>query len=186
MLENETVSEIATLVRSAFYDKDGLLKIFCEQKYEPDELDPNDVSATIESEFAKWESEKETWPEVTDCDRLDKAFDEMNSRGVIALQNAGYTQDDGCVECREIYQCHYDKASVVGYCFYHEQDLERAVVGGGLHFGFGPIDPKDEQTIGREVGNIVREELEKAGLKVDWDGTFDKRLSVPELVWQRR
>ena len=59
------------------------------------ELDTHDVSAAIDVEIARWEAEKQTWPTVTDCDRLDAAFAALNERGVIALQNAGYTQSDG-------------------------------------------------------------------------------------------
>lgn len=35
-------------------------------------------------------------------------------------------------------------------------------------------------------GNIIREALERAGLKVDWDGTVAFRLSAPEPMWQKR
>ena len=55
--------------------------------------------------------------------------------------------------------------------------------GSGLYFAFGPIDPAEEQTIGVEVGTIIRKELEHASLAVDWDGTFENRLSIPKLNW---
>ncbi len=58
--------------------------------------------------------------------------------------------------------------------------------GDELFFAFGPVDPKEEETKGPKIGRIVREELERVGLKVDWDGTFAKRMSIPNLVWQRR
>ncbi len=110
----------------------------------------------------------------------------MNKRGIIALQNAGYTQGDGYDDFLDAYDNHPNRSSVIGYCYYHGQDLERAVTGDGLFLAFGPLDPKDEETKGPEIGNTVREELERAGLCVDWDGTFTNRLSVPDLVWQRR
>ncbi len=64
--------------------------------------------------------------------------------------------------------------------------MEDAVRGGGLLLAFGPVNPNDEETKGKEIGHIVCEELERTGLKVKWDGTFASRLSVPDLVWQRR
>src|SRR6185295_1242458 len=97
---------------------------------------------------------------------LDTAFAAINKRGVIAMHNAGYTQSDGYDDFREAYSQHPNQRSILGYCFYHEQDIQRAVRGGGLYLAFGPVDPDDEETKGREVGNIIREELERAGLKV--------------------
>jgi len=186
MIAPEIAEEIAARVRSAFYDKESLMELFCEEMYEPGELDPDDVSAAIDAELSKWEAEQPTWPAVTDCDRLDAAFAAINARGVISLQNAGYTQSDGYDDFLDAYDQHPNQSSVLGYCFYHEQDMERAVLGGGLYFAFGPVDAREEATKGLEVGKIIREELERVGLQVDWDGTFANRMSVPRLLWQRR
>lgn len=186
MLETDTQSEIAAMVRSGFYDRERLIEIFTEEMYPPGELDSNDVASSIDAQFAEYAREKLTYPPTTDCDRLDTAFEDMNERGVIALQNAGYTQSEGFDDVGEVYSQHPDKESILGYCFYHGQDLQRAISGGGLFFAFGPVDPADEQTIGIKVGTVVRAALEQAGLSVDWDGTFEKRLSVPKLDWQKR
>jgi len=186
MLATETQTEIASMVRSGFYGRERLIEVFTEEMYAPGELDTNDVVSAIDTQFAEYEKERLTYPATTDCDRLDTAFAKMNGRGVIAIQNAGYTQSDGYDDVGEAYSQHPEKESILGYCFYHGQDLERAISGDGLYFAFGPVDPANEQTVGVDVGNIVREELENAGLSVDWDGTFEKRLSVPKLNWQKR
>ena len=60
----------------------------------------------------------------------------------------------------------------------------RAISGGGLYFSFGPVDPAEEQTKGLEVGNLVREELERAGLRVEWDGKFESRSKIPKVIWR--
>jgi hypothetical protein len=185
-LKPEIREEMTTLVRAGFYNKKRLMEILCEEMYAPGELNPTDVSAAIDEELAKYEAEKKTWPAVTDCDRLDAAFAAMNRRGIIALQNAGYTQTDGYEDFRHALENHPRRSTVIGYCFYHGQDLERAIHGEGLFFAFGPVDPSDEEVKGPTIGKVVREELEHAGLKVEWDGTFATRLSVPCLVWQRR
>ena len=186
MLEPETKLDISSMVRTGFYDRDRLIEVFTEEMYAPGELDSNDVVSTIDSEFVLYEEEKLSYPATTDCDRLDTAFNNINERGVIALQNAGYTQSDGYEDINDALSDHPNSKSIIGYCFYHCQDLERAVNGGGLYFAFGPIDPAKEQTDGLKVGEIVRDELVNAGLLVDWDGTFEKRLSVPNLKWQKR
>jgi len=186
MLTDATKSEIASMVRSGFYDRERLIVVFTEEMYASGELDSDDVISTIDSQFAEYVQEKLAYPETTDCDRLDTAFGQMNERGVIAIQNAGYTQSDGFEDVGEVYNQHANKESILGYCFYHGQDLERAVSGDGLYFAFGPVDPAGEQTVGLDVGRIVKEELENAGLPVDWDGTFENRLKIPKLIWQKR
>jgi hypothetical protein len=153
--------------------------------YAPGELDPDDLTAAIDEEIAKHEAEKKAWPAVTDCDRLDAAFAALSKRGIIALHNAGFTQSDGYEDFRAALKSHPQRATVVGYCFYHSQDVEHAVQGEGLYLAFGPVHPKDEDTKGPEIGRVVREELERAGLKVKWDGTFNTRMCIPQFVWQR-
>ncbi|WP_339734565.1 hypothetical protein [uncultured Gimesia sp.] len=185
-LDAELLREIDWHVRAGFYDKSDLMRIICEEIYAQEDIDEALVSATIDSQLAALEEKKKTWPAVTDCDRLDSVFAALNKRGIIALQNAGNTQSDGYEDFRYDYEEHPDSASVVGYCFYHKQDLELVVSDGLLYLAFGPVDPKEEEAKGLEVGNMVREELQKAGLKVEWDGTFNERLKVQNFVWQRR
>jgi len=55
-----------------------------------------------------------------------------------------------------------------------------------LFFAFGSCDPNREKTEDPEVGELILQQLTDAGLAVDWDGTFDKRMSIPNFNWQRR
>jgi hypothetical protein len=181
-----TCEDISAMVRSGFYVKHDLMPIFCEEMYEPGELDPEEVSAVLDREFQKLAIAQRSWPAVTDCDRLDEAFLAINSRGVIALQNAGYTQSDGYDDFVESLKEMPDRNTILGYCFYHGQDLDRAVRGGGLYLAFGPTDPRDEETKGPGVGRIIQDELLRVGLPVEWDGGFGTRIFVPRLTWQRR
>jgi hypothetical protein len=182
----EVKEEIAVLVRSGFWDKPRISEIVCEEMYEPGEQDPSEVASTIDDELVKLAEEKKTWPAITDCDRLNSAFDKMSHRGILAMHNAGNTQSDGYDDFIEAYARHPNKNTIIGYCYYHGQDLERAVRGGGLFFAFGPADPKKEDTEGPTVGKMICEELERAGLHVEWDGTFGKRIRVPKFLWQKR
>jgi Domain of unknown function (DUF6891) len=186
MLTPGVRDEIAKLVRTGFYDKKRLTQIVGEELYAPGELDPADLESAIDEAVAKHEAAKKTWPAVTDCDRLDAAFAELNKRGIIALHNAGFTQSDGYEDFRAALKKHPKRATVIGYCFYHSQDVEHAVQGEGLYLAFGPARAKEEETKGSEIGRVVRDELERAGLKVEWDGTFNTRMYVPQFVWQKR
>jgi hypothetical protein len=153
--------------------------------YEPGTLDADDVASAIDAAFSDLAAEKATWPAVTDCDLLDQAFSALGEGGIIALQNAGNEQSDGLSEVRPVYEDSAERAKIRGYCFYHGQVLERAVRGGGLFLSFGPIDPKEEQRRGAEIGRVIQEELERVGFEVTWKGTFSDRICLPKIVWQR-
>ena len=158
----------------------------CEEMYEPGELEPSEVRAEILTQTASLDSEKADWPEVTDCDKLENAFEWIEGAGIITLQNAGYTQSDGYEDICEIYRRHSDRASVLGYCYYHGQDLDRAVAGEGLYLSFGPMNPKDETTVGVRVGEAITAQLRRAGLEPEWNGSFNKRIYIKALDWKRR
>jgi len=186
MSEYQIISEMRSLIRSGFYSKSALIDMFSDEICESCGLTPEDVTAVIDEDIQTIDAEKETWPTVTDCDRLEAAFAALNSRGLVSLENAGYTQSDGYSDVCDLHHEHPNKDSVIGYCFYHTQDLERAVRGMGLYLAFGPMDAKLEDTEGAKIGEVVREALEAQGLEVEWDGTFNTRMLLPTITWQKR
>ncbi len=179
-------AEIRTAVRAGFSSEARLVEEFCEERYEPGELDAAAVRQAVAREFAALLAEQKSWPAETDCDRLTRAFQALKAKGVLAIENAGFTQSDGYDDAMEAYAKAKDKSRIAGYCFYHRQDLERAVNGKGLYLAFGPIDPKLEETEGVRIGQRVVEELAAKGFTVQWKGTFDDRLYLPKLDWKRR
>jgi hypothetical protein len=163
--------------------------------YSPDEVDSmiddimeNDADeamlrAAVVPEFDRKAVAEASWPDITDCDRLNQAFEALNSRGVIALHNAGYTMSDGISDVAEVLH-ERGRNGIKGYCFYHGQDLERAVAGGGLTIAFGDLD--NDQTKKTEVGRSVRDLLQAFGFAVEWNGDPETRLNIPTLDWKRR
>ncbi|WP_198422246.1 DUF6891 domain-containing protein [Gimesia chilikensis] len=186
LLDQSVLGEIDWLVRAGFYDKADLMRIICDEIYYDSNLDADQVSAAIDKRIKAWMQTQKTWPKVTDCDKLDQVFAKLNERGIIALQNAGNTQSDGYEIFEETLKEHPQPTSVIGYCFYHNQDLERVVDGDDLYLAFGPVKAEDEESRGPEIGKIIRQELEQAGLKVKWDGTFNERIRVTDMAWQKR
>jgi len=185
-LNSEVQREIDGLVRGGFEERDRIIEILCEEMYEPGELDEAEITAAVDAAFAVREQDKATWPRVTDCDKLDQVFVALNALGMIALQNAGYTQSDGYGDIGEFYHRRSDRNKVIGYCFYQGQDLARAVNGEGLHLAFGPMDPQNEATEGPRIGGMIVEELERLGFAVQWNGTFAERIYIPAIDWKRR
>jgi hypothetical protein len=148
-----------------------------------DDADEAMLRAAVPPEFDKKAAAEASWPNTTDCDRLDQAFEELNARGVIALHNAGYTISDGIGDVSEVLH-ERGRKGIKGYCFYHGQDAQRAVAGGGLMIAFGDLD--DDKTKKTQVGRLVKDVLHGAGLAVEWNGEPETRLNLPGLDLKRR
>lgn len=184
-MSDYAISEIRRLVWSGFYDVEEVQEILLDEIFQPGELDEAWAASAIKAEFMRKKEVEGAWPLMTDCDRLDSAFDELNDNGIIALQNAGYDQDQGIEEVTEVYHEQGGADSPVeGYCFYHGQDLERAVDGEGLLLTFGDIQGDDGR--GVDIGHRIVETLARHGLAVSWSGTIDERIELPEIEWRRR
>jgi hypothetical protein len=148
-----------------------------------DDADEAMLRAAVAPDFDRKAVAEASWPDTTDCDRLDQAFDELNSCGVIALHNAGYTMSDGIGDVSEVLH-ERGREGIKGYCFYHGQDVEGAVRGGGLMLAFGNLD--DDKPKKTEIGRLVKEVLQDHGLAVEWNGDPETRLNMPGLDWKRR
>ena len=131
--------------------------------------------------------EARAWPDVTDCDRIDRAFEALEAAGIVARQNfscCGTCAPGELVPIMEAIES--SGRTVRGYAYFHEQDTEHAVSDGSLCFGYGPRDPDDaSDTSFVAIGNEVADALRAQGFALVWDGTADKRIAI-RLVWQRR
>ena len=148
-----------------------------------DDADETFLRSTVEPEFEKKAVAESSWPSETDCDRLDRAFDMLNTKGIIALHNAGYTQSDGLDDVGEILH-EKGRDGISGYCFYHGQDLERAIQGEGLLIAFGDLDDNTDGKV--EIGTIVVQVLRELGFDIEWNGDPEKRINILNLDWKRR
>src|SRR5690606_26960250 len=160
-----------------------------------EEIDDNGLGYEISEEWAYEQIEKiyaelleesQTWENPTETERLIAAFDELAEKHKItALHYAGYTMDDGEYEVVEIERTLIENGErSEGYCFYHGQDLERAVQGEGLWIAFQKIDNVND-SVSKEIARTIVDVLEKHGLKTDWDGKAESRISLPNFKWQR-
>lgn len=176
-------AEVRVLVRGGFHTPRQIVDDVVEA--EGDHL-REDVERAVSAAIRELEEERRSWPARTDNDRLAGALEDLAAHGVIALDGAGVDQEDGYTAFQARLQAHPAPSEVRGYCFYDVQDVARAVTGGGLFLAFGPRDPREEQTVGPQVGEMVADALRVQGLKVAWDGTFDHRIHLPAFDWKRR
>jgi hypothetical protein len=176
---------VRSFVWSGEYDEEEIPLLIEDNLRKGDEVDEAWLDKEIRREFAAKREAENTWPKVTDCDRLDLAFIDLEQQGVIALHRAGFTQSDGLEEVEDAYhEAGGNKSNYAGHCFYTEQDQKGALDGRGMYIGFGHLSGNDAKGI--EVGHLVRAALERAGLNVEWDGTIKTRLFVKGFRWQRR
>ena len=136
----------------------------------------------IKAAVSAQRDEQESWLTVTDCDRLDRAFTALRASHILAIHDAGYTLSEGITEQ---YLAAGGKVSpIVGYCFYHSQDMDHALLYHKLGLAYGDIQGDDRR--GVEVGQRVRVALEMAGLAVEWSGSIEVKMDITPFQWQRR
>ena len=172
---------IKTHVWSGFYSEADVYRMI--EDVLDEDADEALLRAAVLPEFRRKRQAEAAWPAMTDCDRLDDAFAELNGGGVIALHNTGMTMSDGRDEVGQALH-ERGRSGIKGYCFYHGQDLERAVNGSGLLIAFGDLDAITEQK--KAIGEQVKACLERHGFEVEWDGDPEERLAIPRLDWKRR
>ena len=142
----------------------------------------------------KKENEKSWKPrEESDFFKLSKAFDNLHLDGIVAVHNAGYTQSDCLDAVSEVLE-NVDKEKIIGYCFYHEQDIESLIPEfsstdinqskGGLLLGFGSI--KDSDSLTEKVARTIIGRLKQFGLDPSWNGELDSRIEVKNFLWQKK
>jgi sorbitol-specific phosphotransferase system component IIA len=178
------VAKVRNAVWSGFYTKEEVTEMLAEWlEDEGGEDDEAALETVLQQELAAKKAAEATWPPITDCDRLDQAFGALWAAGIIALQNAGYTMSDGLDDVAEV-RAEGESEGIRGYCFYHGQDLERAVGGKGLMLAFGSFDDEAARKIA--VGQTVQAALREVGLVVEWNGEPETRLHLPLIDWKRR
>lgn len=182
-----TRAEIRRRVWSGYCDR---VEVFIEVTYQGKErmvlpLDLGWVHSQIDKEFRRKQTAELTWPDVTDCDRLDIAFAELRSHGITALQNAGRDASEAFTRVEEHFtdSC-YDEVSHTAYCWFTEKDVETALESGCLGIGYGTVHPDGLHRL--EIARSVARVLRGHGFTVRWDEDPGLPIMVEGIQWQRR
>lgn len=138
----------------------------------------------LDDEIAVYRADAERWPPQTDHDRLVQAFAALESQGVVCRENFTCCGTCGVAEIGAEMQAVRDRgAPVSGYAFFHIQDTERAVDGGGLWLHYGAVEEGEAALVA--IGRAIADALTATGLEVEWNGDTQERIHVA-LAWQRR
>ncbi|MCA9604738.1 MAG: hypothetical protein KC619_04055 [Myxococcales bacterium] len=179
-LSDEVSRHVERLIKSFFYDDQEVADRIADAFEGADAPARDEVLAHAARFAEEWQASMSDWPEVTDVDRVAAAFDALYGDGIAAYMNMGEDLDDAVDQCAAVAARDRNR----GYCFFHHQDMLRAIEHGVLMIGFGPADASKEATDGVEIGRRVADELKARGLTVSWDGSFEHR--VEPFTWQYR
>jgi hypothetical protein len=199
-------SAIIGELRMAKRGKDEILEICCEVYIQDDcpkaECDKfvQFAADAVNRGVALLESESNSWPEVTDCDRLDRVESALRERGILLWQASpccdtctGSELPDRIDVINERYPGFRDK--VRGYAFFIDQNMPEELAEstrisvylayGWFSQGGSEVAPDAYKAnaldIAREVCGCLRDE----GFEPNWDGDFARKIGVA-LNWQRR
>jgi hypothetical protein len=127
---------------------------------------------------------QEHWPAVTDCDRLDRAFEELGRAGIVSRHHVACDGPSEHAEIRdEIAAAREGGLEVRGYTVYDFLDAEFATEGWPLYLYYGAVEEGEEPAL--RVAHEVVDALQRQGLHPEWDGTLSKAIKL-EVDWKRR
>ncbi len=142
------------------------------------------VAAILTGAIPALQREQRTWPRTTDCDRLDRAFAELERRAILARQNYWCCGTCGAAAINdEMRKRRRAGKPVRGYTFFDEQDTDAAADGEGLCLSYGSDPWNNDAAVA--IAKEVRKVLRSHGLRVQWNGSIDQRLIV-NLKWRKR
>ena len=160
--------------------------------------DDEDVAVDLEAAMAivehTWRGQlvaQSSWHGLSDADRLQSAFVELEASGVVARMNFTCCQNCGAAEIDDEVP---DGAHPRGYVFFHQQDAENLADGSSLSLSYGAFSDDDDgfedqgeyEAAAVEIGRSVVRALAAAGLEARWDGTLRQRICLTSLDWRRR
>jgi len=186
----DPVAALRDLVRrdvaGGFFDDDAILTnandMFEEELPRP--LLRVEASAALRVALAAHRAAERGWSDITDCDRLDAAFDALEEEGIVARQNFTCCGTCGATKIWDEIEAAQDEGMTVeGYVFFHMQDTESAVEGQGLCLNYGACEQGEDAAVA--IGHRVVAALEAQGLRTEWDGRLEQRIGVA-LDWKKR
>ncbi|WP_299890231.1 hypothetical protein [uncultured Lacinutrix sp.] len=184
-VKTEAIEHLERDILFGFESKDDLFESISELFYNEDDFDNDWFKTEIEKRFSSHLKSSENWKKPTDFERLVKVFDQLNKEKIVSLHKAGHTRQDSEEDCREIIEeLEAIGIKAKGYCYYHSQDLERAIEDNGMLF-IGYDSNEQNDGIAFEIANRIIELLKENGFKTEWNGSLDTRIEIKSIVWKK-
>jgi hypothetical protein len=184
-IKDEAIEQIELDVKFGFDTPEEIFDNI-DMSYEEEDIDEGWLKQTIHQRYNQHQKEALHWTKPTDFDKLAQAFDQLIAQKIVCLHNAGYTKQDGEGDCMEtIDRLKQQGIKATGFCYYHSQDLARAVdpESRNLYLGFDSPTQNDEEAL--IVAKMIVDALTQNGLQVSWPGTVDQRIQIINLDWKK-
>jgi len=182
-LIEEVNYEISVLIDSGFYNSNEVLEII-EEQFMDEEISLLEIENIISDKYNEKIAKEKKWERPTDFDRLKTSFIQLNKNNILAIHNAGYTVSEGVEDSVEVFH-HLKTKDIVpeGFCFYHFQDIERAIESKLLNIAFGDFESSEKKAL--EIGKKIVDVLESNNFLVNWNEDIDMRIEINPFCWEK-
>lgn len=141
------------------------------------------VHARVDVALAQRAIEEANWP-MTDCDRLDAAFERLEAVGILCRQDFGKCSACGHRDLSaEAEKCRKEGVEVYGWLFFCTESTVAALQGNGVSLVFRST--QGDRRSSRLIGKDAVQALTASGLHPAWFGRPNENIAVP-LTWMRR
>ncbi len=183
-LFEEIEFEIATLILSGFYREDEILEII-EEQFIDEDISLDSIEKIISLKYSEKIAIEKKWSKYTDFDRLKECFNDLAKEKIIAIHNAGYTLNEGIEDSFQVFYYLQDKElKPEGFCFYHFQDIDRAIEFNSLVLAFGDFENSEEKSL--KIGKKIVDALIKKGFTAIWNEDINTRIEIKPFHWKKR
>jgi len=185
-LKEEIQQQVLAEVLMGFDTQETIRETIADMFGEEEGIDQAWLQELIDELYAEHQQASKEWKRPTDFERLAAAFNALIDQRIICLHKAGDTLEDGESDCAELLAELKKKGiAVKGYCFYHTQDLERAIDPQQriLPLAFGSTTQHGSETIA--IGQSIVAALQAQGLDTVWDGSANQRIEIKHVYWRK-
>ena len=185
-LKNEAFEQLLLDIEFGFETEEELFDSIKEMFHDEEGFDENWLRQNISQEYEQHQRQSLNWIRPNDFDRLAKAFDQLINEKIVCLHKAGFTRQDGEGDCLEtIERLNELGIKAIGFCYYHSQDLARAVDKSiqNLYLGFGSSTNDDNKAA--QIADKIVSVLKENNFEVSWTGSVDQRIEIRNIIWQK-
>ena len=185
-IKNEALEQLELEIGFGFDNEQELFESIRDIFYNEDDFDEDWLRKTISEKYNQRQKKSSTWIRPNDFDRLAKSFDQLIRDKIVCLHKAGYTKQDGEGDCMEtIERLNELGIKAIGFCYYHSQDLARAVDKDTKNLYLGFDSPTHDDNMALQVANKIISTLKENSFEVNWTGTVDQRIEIKNIDWQK-
>jgi len=185
-IKKETLEQLALDIKFGFENEFQLFESIRDMFYNEEDFDEAWLKEQISEKYLKHQNESLSWAHPTDFEKLAIIFDELIRENIVCLHNAGYTKSDGEGDCMETIE-RLDELGIrsEGFCYYHSQDLARAVNPEihNLYLGFDSTTQDDNDAL--FIANKIITKLKAMGFVTYWPETVDQRIEIKNFYWKK-